>query len=107
MSNPKSDIEKFDGKNDFILWKIKMEAHLGNLGLDEALKGESKMSESLTSDQKQEILKKAKNAIILSLSDQILRKVVKEPSAAGMWLKLESLYMTKTLPTRIYLKQKF
>jgi len=107
MSNPKSDIEKFDGKNDFILWKIKMEAHLRNLGLDEALKGESKMSESLTSDRKQEILKKAKNSIILSLSDQILRKVVKEPTTAGMWLKLESLYMTKTLPTRIYLKQKF
>ena len=84
-----------------------MEAHLGNLGLDEALKGESKMSIELTLERKTEILKKEKNTIILSLSDQILRKLVKEKSAAGMWLKLEALYMTKSLPTRIHLKQKF
>ncbi|EXB77510.1 hypothetical protein L484_015435 [Morus notabilis] len=40
MSMMKFDIEKFDGKNDFNLWREKMMAHLGNLGLDEALKGE-------------------------------------------------------------------
>ena len=37
------DIEKFDGQNDFALWKMKMSALLGNLGLEEALEGEAKM----------------------------------------------------------------
>lgn len=82
-----------------------MIAHLGNLGLDDALKGESQMPDSI--QNKNEILKKARNTIILSLSDQILRKVVKEKSACDMWTKLEQLYMTKALPNRIYLKQRF
>ena len=36
-SSSKVEIEKFDGSNDFGLWKMKMLAHLGNLGLDFAL----------------------------------------------------------------------
>ena len=31
------DIEKFDGTNDFGLWRIKMKTLMGNLGLKEAL----------------------------------------------------------------------
>ena len=53
MSNFKFDIEKFDGKNDFNLWREKIMAHLGNLGLDKALRGESKMSDSLNEKERQ------------------------------------------------------
>ena len=69
--------------------------------------GETKMSPSLEAKEKAEILKKSRNKIIISLCDQILRKVIKEKTVAGMWLKLEQLFMTKALPNRIYLKQKF
>ena len=58
MTSFKIDMEKFDGKNDFNLWREKMIAHLGNLGLDEALKGESKMPSSLSEKEKYVILKK-------------------------------------------------
>ena len=37
------EVERFDGTNDFGLWRLKMRALLGNLGLEEALDGESKM----------------------------------------------------------------
>ena len=84
-----------------------MIAHLKNLGLDEALMGESKTSSALSEREKSEILKKARNTILLSLNDQILRKVIKESTAIGMCSKLEQLFMTKTLPNRIYLKQRF
>ena len=107
MTNVKFEVEKFDGKNDFNIWREKMNAHLGILGLDEALKGEAKMSSSLSDKERAEMAKNARNTIILSLGDQILRKVIKETTAAGMWAKLEQLYMTKSLPNRIYLKQKF
>jgi len=107
MSTFKSDIEKFDGKNDFLLWKENMTTHLGILGLDDALKGLAKMPQTMSDEKKEVVMKRASNTIILSLGDQVLRKVIKEKTAAAMWLRLEQLYMTKTLPSRIYLKQKF
>ena len=61
-----------------------MVAHLGNLGVDEALKGETNMLSSLSDKQKADILKKARNTIVLSLRDQILRKVTKEKCATDM-----------------------
>ena len=81
-------------------------AHLGNLGLDEAQKGEAKMSPSLEAIENSEILKRARNTIILNLCDKIMRKVNKENTAAEMWLKLQQLFMTKALPNRIYLGTK-
>ncbi|GJS82562.1 retrovirus-related pol polyprotein from transposon TNT 1-94 [Tanacetum coccineum] len=36
----------------------------------------------------------------------VLREVNKEDSAAGVWLKLETLYMTKSLANKLYLKKK-
>ena len=48
---------------------------------------------------------KAHNAIILSLKDKVLRQVSKEKTTVGIWLKLEGLYMTKSLANHLYLKQ--
>ena len=48
MSTSKHEIKKFNGKNDFTLWREKKVAYLGNLALDEALKGESNMSSSFS-----------------------------------------------------------
>ena len=64
-STIKQDIKKFDGSDDVSLWKMKMLALLGNLGLDEALAGEARMPTSYT-EEKKEIMKKAYNTIILS-----------------------------------------
>ncbi|KAL6338672.1 hypothetical protein AAG906_021489 [Vitis piasezkii] len=45
----------------------------------------------------QKLLEKAHSAIVLSLGDTVLREVAKAKSAVELWLKLESLYMTKSL----------
>lgn len=45
------------------------------------------------------------NILILNLFDSVLRKVAKENTVAGVWSKLESLNMTKTLVSRLFLKQ--
>ena len=63
------------------------------------------MSESLSSKEKSEMIAKARSAIILCLGDKALREVAREKTAASMWLKLESLYMTKSLANRLCLKQ--
>ncbi|KHN06133.1 Retrovirus-related Pol polyprotein from transposon TNT 1-94, partial [Glycine soja] len=48
--------------NDFGLWRIKMEAILIQHGCAEALKGEERMSESLSSKEKSEMIAKARKS---------------------------------------------
>ncbi|CAL1390087.1 unnamed protein product [Linum trigynum] len=43
---------------------------------------------------------------MLSLSDDVIIEVAAEKTAAGLWLKLESLYMTKSLTNKLHLKQR-
>lgn len=51
-------------------------------------------------------MSKAHNAIILSLGDKTVREVQKEKTADQLWVKLESLYLKKSLHNRLFLKQK-
>ncbi|KAJ0860808.1 putative RNA-directed DNA polymerase [Helianthus annuus] len=106
MVSTKFELEKFDGRNDFSLWRVKMRALLVHNGVVDALKGEDKLPEGLTDKEKKDMLEKAHSAIILSLGDRVLREVSKETSAAGIWAKLKSLYMTKSLANRLYLKKR-
>jgi len=50
-------------------------------------------------------MNKARSATILCLGDKGLREVAKEKIVLLMWVKLESLYMTKSLAPRLCLKQ--
>ncbi|GJY18716.1 retrovirus-related pol polyprotein from transposon TNT 1-94 [Tanacetum coccineum] len=97
------DIEKFNGKNDFGLWQIKMRALMVQQGCDAALET---LPADIKAGQKAALMKKAYNTLILCLGDQVLLEVTKETSAAGIWTKLSSLYMTKSLANRLYLKKK-
>lgn len=81
-----------------------MRAILIQQGLDFAIKEEQDQEED--SKEKIQNLAKAQSTIILCLGDVPLREVSKEESAAAMWNKLESLYMTKSLANRLYMKQK-
>ena len=103
------DIEKFDGTNDFGLWRIKMKALMGNLGLKEALEPQKLFPKIATNEQKleannrrQEIYENTFNTLILSLGDKLLREVSRMETVETLWSKLESLYMTKSLSSRLY-----
>ncbi|GKD48492.1 zinc finger, CCHC-type containing protein, partial [Tanacetum coccineum] len=52
------------------------------------------------------IQRKAYNALILYLGDRVLREIAKETTVVGIWKKLVTLYMTKSLSNRLYLKKK-
>ncbi|KAK2441188.1 alpha carbonic anhydrase [Trifolium repens] len=99
------EIEKFTGSKDFGLWKVKMRALLTHHKCVEALKGVTQMSTKLSNAVKTEMDKKALSSIILCLGDKVLREVARETSATTMWSKLDSLYMTKSLAQKQYLKQ--
>ena len=49
---------------------------------------------------------KAHSTILLSLADEVIYEVADEETAATLWLKLESLYMTKSLTNKLLLKQR-
>ncbi|KAL8522551.1 hypothetical protein ACS0TY_012634 [Phlomoides rotata] len=106
MSSMKLDVEKFTGKNDFGLWKVKMKALLVHHGLASALKTDGSEESSATAAKKAEINEKAHSAIILCLGDKPLREVCKEKTVIDVWRKLESLYQTKSVSNKLYVKQK-
>ncbi|CAJ2659183.1 unnamed protein product [Trifolium pratense] len=100
----KWEIEKFTGKNDFGLWKVKVRAILTQQKCVEALLGISNMPNTLSNAEKSEMNDKALSVIILCLADNVLREVAKEKTAAAMWTKLDALYMTKSLAHKQCLK---
>ncbi|KAL5123206.1 Receptor kinase-like protein Xa21 [Glycine soja] len=61
---------------------------------------------NLSEKEKKDLLNKAHSALILSMGDKVMREISKEKTAATIWLKLENLYMTKSLVNRLFLKQK-
>ncbi|GJT60503.1 hypothetical protein Tco_1004036 [Tanacetum coccineum] len=97
------DIEKFDGKNDFGLWQIKMRALMVQQGCDAALET---LSADMEAGQNADLMKRAYSTLILCLGDWVLWEVTKETTAAEIWTKLTSLYMTKSLENILYLKKK-
>lgn len=94
----KYEVEKFDRQNNFNLWNAKMRALVED---DKKEKFHVTMSE----DDKNELYIKSLSAIQLYLAHKVLREVVDEDFTVRLWLKLESLYMTKSFTDRLYLKQ--
>jgi len=101
----KWDIEKFTRSNDFGLWKVKMEAVLIQQKCAQELKGEGALPVTMLQAEKTEMVDQARSVIVLCLRDKVLGDVAKEPTAASVWSKLESLYMTKSLAHMQFLKQ--
>src|SRR3954469_16360636 len=101
----KFEVEKFDGKINFLLWKMRETSLLVKEGSYPALQGIRKKPSTMGEDDWKEIEIKAKATIILYLSDEVLYNVLNEDTAAGMWNWLESLYMTKSLSNKLYVKK--
>ncbi|KAL8515268.1 hypothetical protein ACS0TY_014107 [Phlomoides rotata] len=83
-----------------------MKALLVHHGLASALKTDGSEESSATTAKKVEINEKAHSAIILCLGDKPLREVSKEKTAIDVWRRLESLYQTKSVSNKLYVKQK-
>nr|GEV44535.1 putative reverse transcriptase domain-containing protein [Tanacetum cinerariifolium] len=104
----KFDVEKFDGSNDFGLWHVKMRCLLIQHGWEAVLDPflRTMTDAEKTTALKIDVYKKAHSALLLCLDNKVLRKVNKEDSVAGIWLKLKTLYITKSLANKLYLKKK-
>nr|AAL75758.1 Putative pol polyprotein [Oryza sativa Japonica Group]AAL91606.1 Putative pol polyprotein [Oryza sativa Japonica Group]AAP51771.1 hypothetical protein LOC_Os10g01440 [Oryza sativa Japonica Group] len=98
MASMKYDLPLLDYKTRFSLWQVKMRAVLAQTSdLDEALEsfGKKKMTEWTAEEKRKD--RKALSLIQLHLSNDILQEVLQEKTAAELWLKLESICMSKDL----------
>ncbi|XP_038896323.1 uncharacterized protein LOC120084587 [Benincasa hispida] len=91
MSIARFEVEKFDGKGDFGLWKAKIKAILDQQKAHRALLNPSTLSATMTAQEKEDWE--------LATYDQ--------ETAYRIWTKLEELYATKDLPSKMYLSEKF
>jgi hypothetical protein len=105
MQSAKFEIEKLNGKNNFEIWKVKMHDMLVQQGMVKALLGKEKQPASITDEDLDEMDARALSAICLCLTDNVLFNIVTEKTTVGLWSKLGSLYMTKSLKNRIFLKR--
>ena len=104
MSTAKFEVVKFDRKINFTLWQVRMRTVLVQIGVQKALKC-VKPADMKDADW-EDIDEKARSAIQLSLSDEVLREVISEKTTKALWEKLESLYLKKTLTNKLYKKQR-
>ena len=106
-TSTKFDIEKFDCTMSVSLWRIKMKAIFTLQGLQKAFLGIENMPKSVSWEEKQEQDQKTLSVIQLCLSNEVLREIAQEKTTDGLWSKLDSLYMTKSLIGKLHLKKNF
>ncbi|KAG8489132.1 hypothetical protein CXB51_017197 [Gossypium anomalum] len=106
MASLKYKIPLLDRNTRFALWQIKMQVVLAQMDLEDALLGIDKMSLTLTDEEKKRKDRKALAQLHLHLSNEILKDVMKEKTAAALWKRLEQICMSKTLTSKLHMKQR-
>jgi hypothetical protein len=95
------EVEKFSGKNNFELWKLKMRDLLVQQGLQKVLEGKTKKPTRMIDEDWEDLNARALSTIRLCLADEVLVNITREETKTSLWNRLESLYMTKSLMNKI------
>jgi hypothetical protein len=74
-------------------------------GLKKALTGKTMKPIAMTNKEWEDLDEKSLSTIRLCLADDVMFNIVGEDITSGLWSKLESLYMMKSLTSRINLKR--
>jgi hypothetical protein len=106
MATMKYDIPLLDRDTRFALWQVKMRAVLAHADLDDVLDKFGNKDSKTWSDDEKKKYHKALSHIHLHLSNNILQEVLQEKTAAALWLKLESICMSKDWTSRMHMKMK-
>ena len=117
MANTRIEVDMFDGTWDFSLWKVRILAHFGVLGLKDILTDEKLLKDSPSEREelvaamkdpqnglagvldaglsidpvKLEKSEKAKDLIVLNVGNQVLRKIKHCEIAAAIWSTFDRL----------------
>ncbi|KAL2252649.1 UNVERIFIED_CONTAM: hypothetical protein Sindi_0059600 [Sesamum indicum] len=99
------NLQPFDGKGDFSIWQQKMKGILIQQKVFQAIDG--RYTDTISEEKVLENYEFAYSSIILNLYDNVLRKVGKQNFARDLWEKLEELYTDTSLPSKLFLLEKF
>ena len=103
-SGGKIEIEKFNGQS-FELWKLKMEDLL--VDKDQWIAVDPGTKPTAMSDEYwKKMDRKAKSIIRLCVSDSVLLNVSGEATTKTLWEKLGTLYQSKSLVNKLFLRKK-
>ena len=80
----KFEVEKFDRKSNFLLWKMRVTSLLMKEGTHKALLGSAKNPLKMKDDEWNDINFRAKITIILCLLDEVLYNVMNEETTVGL-----------------------
>ncbi|KAF6163169.1 hypothetical protein GIB67_025033, partial [Kingdonia uniflora] len=105
------------GKNNFGLWQKQVQDILIQGGLRKALKWnpipktliKGISAQKVNGDEEEDwedLDSRVANEMRLYLVKNVLANMVGEKTAKGLWEKLKSLYQTKSLLNRLYLKER-
>ena len=103
-STTKFEVEKFNDKRNFSVWH-KAKALLVQQSLHKTLQGKSSKSAGTSDENWEEMVPKAASTIQLCLIDEVMYNMMDEKTAIGLWSILETLYLTKSLSNKLYLKK--
>ena len=79
---------------------------LASYDLDDAFEGFGKAEKKTWTPDELRKDRKALSMIHLQLSNNVLQECLEEKSAAALWLKLESICMSKDLTSKMHVKMK-
>ncbi|CAM8942693.1 unnamed protein product [Rhodiola kirilowii] len=96
-----SRIQTFDGTQDYSIWKVKLQALLTR---EKCWKAVTQEWASPTSDEKKkEMQEQAHAEIMMKLSNDIIMQVVSITDPKLLWDKLDEIFLSKSLPSKISL----
>ena len=103
-SNPhplRIDVVKFDGKNNFGIWRCEAMDALTASNLKDTLRLEKKRA-SITEEDWDKMNRTACGLIMSYLTQDIKYHVLHETSARQLWEILEKKYLTKSIESRLH-----
>eukprot|EP00253_Pinus_taeda_P021756 PITA_21756 len=103
-SSGKIEIEKFNGQT-FELWKLKMEDLLVDKDQWIAVDPGTKPTR-VSNEEWKKLDRKAKSTIRLCVLDSVLLNVLGEATVKALWDKLRTLYQSKSLVNKLFLRKK-
>jgi len=89
------EILKFNWSNSFELWNVKIQDMFVQQGVEKSLLGREKKPMGMDNDDWEDMDARALRVIRLCLVDDVLFNIIGEITTAGLWTKLESLYIMK------------
>jgi hypothetical protein len=105
-TNTRFKVDKFNGKNNFELWKLEIWDFLVQQELHKSLEEKRKKLVDMLDYEWENVDARGLNTIRFCLVDEVLFIIVGEETTSSLWRKMEILYMRKSLTNRIYLKRK-